>query len=151
MKKNKLLIASLLVNAFLAGMIFSHVSFLRPNHPRPPHMMEHRIKKIARNLPKKYRAQVVKIIDNHDPKIRGRMDNMRFTLMEIDKVLTAEKFDEAKFMELIKNLDPKDQNIKETMSEMMLSIAKTLPDEHRIKFFKKMLKHKRRPPPHFKY
>ncbi len=142
MKKNKLLIASLLVNAFFAGILFSHASFLRADHPRPPHMMEHKIKKVAKHLPKEYRAQIIKIIDKHDPKIRNKMDNMHSTLMEIDGVLTAEKFDEAKFLELTKKLDPKDKNIKANMSEMILSIAKTLPDEHRIKFFKKISKRK---------
>jgi len=146
---------SVALNAFLLGVMTS-----RPVAPFG-HMMErrHEVRQMGRFegpeqrmksalvvLPDEYKTKVEAIIDQSATNLKKHFGNMKSNIDEMEKVLTAPKFDEKKFAEVSALLAPKDDKIKDNMSTMILSIAKLLPDEDRIKFFNKLAEDRKKGP-----
>jgi len=150
MKNNNIIITSLAVsvilNSFLLGLVIS------PKAPFGPHMMnrggpsgammppphEFRLEKAAKALPEEYKSKVEEIIKKNHEEASHHMGNIHATFDEIDKVLTADKFDEEKFKSIISKIDESDKVMKSGMLEMTLTIAKNLPDKERIEFFSQL-------------
>lgn len=150
--KNKLVIGlavSVLLNAFLAGFIFSGCKDAGPppfHHGPdggPPHergsMVDH-ILKNSSDLSEQGQQSVKDIVSKHKEALdNDKIDSNRTIFDEISKVLTAQKFDKSKIVELHKKLGDSETKMKTEIANTMTEIAESLSDEDRIKFFKKML------------
>lgn len=135
-----ILSASIVANAFMAGIVLSGPSM----HNRPPFMMKEDpgMMRDIKVLSVEHRGAVEKIIKEHHKNIRNDMAEIRNTFDKVAEILTAPKFDEAKLFEIKKNMEGRDGKIKDNMSDMIIKIAKTLPDDQRIKFFENVMKHR---------
>jgi len=143
---NKIMIilsTSIILNAFMAGVIVARPSM----HDRPPFMMggDPRMMRELDAVSEEYRGKVQEIMKTHHQAARETMNKIQGEFGDIKEILTAPKFNEVKFSELRKALDANDIKMKENMSDMIMSIAKTLPDDQRIKFFESMMDDMRPP------
>jgi hypothetical protein len=162
-----LMAGSLLLNAFFVGFLLSHAM---PGHNRPP-MMDDRIpfgkhggpgeleggvphheppgivlEKQAKFLPEAYREKVQTIIRRHHDKVRSEMESLPVYFTDIQKILTAPKFDPDALKKAHEKLVPHEDAIKNDIAVMMEDIASILPDEERIRFFGDFLKDTQPPP-----
>ena len=152
------LTASIALNSFFAGMLVSKKPFMYKMEHNP-HMMVRednrrhppmplpgdRMIENVKDLPIEYQDKILSIIAENRTETEKSMDNIHSVLDEMDKVLTADKFDEKTLLAVISKIDEKDHSLKKGMIDMTLNIAKILPDEYRIEFFKKMADQKRPP------
>lgn len=123
---------SVLVNAFLLGMIFSRVLSPFP----PPFIGMHEPRMVGVGLESPYKEQVSNIVTQRQEAMREDMAQMRDLFDQINTVLTAPQFDIEKLREIDGKISAQDKEMKENMAGMMEDIATKLPDEQRIKFFK---------------
>lgn len=154
MSKNKLqvvLTVSLLLNAFLLGVMVSGHFMHKPPFPPPggpggpggPEMM---FEKAVEAVDAAYREDVAKTVTEKFTLAKERREDMRTTFEQIEAVLSAETFDRDVFLALEEEIHAQDEAIKNSISSMMMSIASSLPDDQRVKFFNEFFKNK---PPHF--
>ena len=136
-----LAIGSGFLNAFLLGVIFAHgalhgpTPFMPPVGGSPPFM---RMEAALQKIPAAEREKVQAIIDQKQAAMHANVGKMSETFPEIDAILTAPKFDESKLQALHKQIEDYDHAMKGNMLELMIDIAKALPDQERIEFFKEM-------------
>lgn len=154
MSKNKLqvvLTVSLLLNAFLLGVMvsghFTHKPpFPPPGGPGGPGGPEMMFEKAVEALDAEYREEVAEIVTEKFTLAKERREEMRTTFEQLEAVLSAETFDSDAFLALEEKIHAHDEAIKNNISSMMVSIASSLPDDQRVKFFNEFFKNK---PPHF--
>ncbi len=133
-------IVSGLLNAFLLGIVFAHgfapgpCPFPPPGGGPPFARMEHAIGKLEPTDGAKVRA----IVEAKQAAMHSDTDKMTGAFPEMDAILTAPKFDEKALEALHNRIEGYDRNMKSDMLDLMLSIAKTLPDQERIEFFKEL-------------
>jgi uncharacterized membrane protein len=136
-----LAIGSGFLNAFLLGLILAHgilhgpPSFMPPVGGAQPFV---RMEAALQKIPAADREKVQAIINKEQDGMFANVGKMTGTFSEIDAVLTAPKFDESKLHSLHKQIEDYDHAMKGNMLEFMIEIAKALPDQDRIEFFKEM-------------
>ena len=144
MKKTKLimpiLIASLLFNALSVGIALSHYFF--SHHLKDSPIMH--MQMALSTLDEPYRDKAGAILNERGNRIDEKVKKIRELFSNIKTVMTAPSFDQDKMNELHKFIVAQDDSIKDDMLELIKNIAKSMPDDQRIKFFTKALDH---PPP----
>lgn len=142
--------ASLLLNAFFVGLIFSRC--LPPPFPppfakagfhaephagpggksgHPPRFMEEGLSVLSPAS----REKVSAILDAQKEDMGQDFEEMHALMSQMKPILTAQKLDLIKLSDLEKKIEAQDMKVKQHMSSTVRAIAKTLPDEERVKFF----------------
>ncbi len=129
-----LLVFSLVLNGFLAGMLLSG----------PPHRMHdqrpspvERMAAAIHVLKPDDQATVRHIMDKYRPAFEKRAGMMRQKIDRINAVLTAPTLDE-KALQAALEQDTAHDVMKENMKNLLTETAKALPDDARIRLFTEM-------------
>ena len=124
-------VCSLMLNAFLIGLMIS-------NHCQPQvrHKRVDRMEQAAQDLDPAYRDKVQAVLAKNREKMDTRMEAMGNNFDRITAALTAPKFDEAKLKAVHNDIARSDNAMKDSMLATATAIAKILPDSERIKFFR---------------
>lgn len=151
------LVASLMVNAFLGGMMLSRCVD-RGNFPFPKmgkdfnkgdmgppreDMFFQRMTEQGEKLSPEGQKQVGVIVDKYKKAAdKNGMDDKHKLFDEIHATMTAPVFDKAKIEKLHEQLNSGEDKFKDSVGKMMIEIASTLSTEDRINFFEELF------PPH---
>lgn len=132
---------SLFANAFLAGYVVS--GFSGPMRPPPPPFV--RMEMAADHISPQYREKIRTLVDGHRKILDRRMQEMREEFDRIHAILTAPTFDAGALQDIRRNARGQEGEAKDEMLSLLIEIARTLPDEERVKFFRESAPD--RPPP----
>lgn len=150
-----LFVVSLLINAFLGGMMLSGC-LDRDRMPFPqmgmkkggmPPPMEGMIFKRLTEQSEKISPAGQKTVEGIVAKYQGQADkggmfDKRHLFDDIQATMTAPKFDKQKIEKIHKELNAGETKFKESIGLMMIEIASKLSDKDRIQFFQSLF------PPH---
>lgn len=78
---------------------------------------------------------VQEILEKHRIAFEQHRENMRDKIEHIQAALTAPKFDEKALLQALEQ-GPSRDKMKDNMKGLLIEIARTLPDEERITFFR---------------
>ena len=122
---------SLLANAFVAGYV---VSGFPPRHGGGQRgALFDKAEKALTHVSPQYQKQVWDIMQEHRDFITGHFDERKKRFDAVHKILTAPVFDEKALKKAMDQIDRDD--VKVSVQKMLISIAKILPDDERIRFF----------------
>lgn len=126
--------ASLVLNGFLGGIVATSKKGcdMKRDFKRPHHM------KALKVLDGENKERVEKIMKQHKEASRETMKEMHALFKELQAEMAAPELDFDKIQIVQDKIDNLDVGLKEDMASMMLEIAKILPSEERVEFFKKM-------------
>ncbi len=127
--------ASLVANGFLGGVIAtSHKGCDMKRDFKKGH---HHMKALS-VLEGEHKERVEKIMKEHKDASKAVMKEMHGLFKTLNAEMAAPELDFDKIDILQNEIDELDTGLKESMASMMLEIAKVLPSEERVEFFKKM-------------
>ncbi len=129
------LLLSLLLNAFLLGVVVSSPDLRFGFHHFTP---EDRMAQGLGALPPGPRETVRALLDQNRAAAEGRMREMRDLFRQIQPTLTAAHFDADALRDLFRRIDATDLALKQAMATTLMTIATTLPDHDRQQFFRHM-------------
>lgn len=132
------LFGSLLVNAFLIGVVTTSHRMRPPMGPPHGGPMEN-IQMAAEVLPPEYRDVVDKIWATQNKEIHDGMQTMEGFMKDARAILTAPEFDPAALDALHAKMMTNDDNLKGRVLKTLKSIASELPEEQRVIYFEKAL------------
>lgn len=141
-------LVSLLLNAFLGGMMLSNhihrdqMPFFKERMrkdggpQRKEDMIFQRVTEQSEKLSAEGQKKVGEIVGKYHKKddIKGPEDKHKL-FDEIQATMTAPKFDKAKMEKIHQTLNADENKDREAVGRMMIEIASTLSDEDRIQFF----------------
>ncbi len=141
------LIISLLLNVFFIGHVATFF-FMKGMFGPPPHGPIEQFEKAQRVLSAEHQQAIEKIWKKNLINIEEKREDVFSTLTEIRSVMIAPAFDESALEKLGNEAMTKDIAIKELVGDTLIEVAKTLPDEERIKFFEEAMPPHMEPPHH---
>jgi Spy/CpxP family protein refolding chaperone len=128
-----LLLASLAVNLFAAGMLAAR--FIMPPPPPPPRgpeMMSHFIREMAAELDGADRAVVETVLHAHEATLKQRSAALGEARDGIRQMLRHEPFDRAGLEAALDEAGRRDQALRQIMQDMLVETAAQLsPDGRR--------------------
>ena len=127
------LVASLILNAFLAGYMLSRA--VKPMRPPPMPPFE-RMNFALEQVSPKYRTEIESLIDRNLSDLRNSMFEMRKDFDKVTPILVAPEFDIQALEAIQQSLLIQDKRSKTGLLILMIDIANILPNEERIRFFK---------------
>jgi Spy/CpxP family protein refolding chaperone len=151
-----MLFASLLLNAFLGGMMLSNYLHggsmpfgqfgpMGNKGDRPPGMEVMIFKRLndqSEKISPEGRTKVEGIVEKYQKVAeKNGMGDKRHFFDDVQATMTAPKFDKAKMEKIHKELNANETKLKESVGLMMIEIASTLSDEDRIQFFQGLFPH----------
>ena len=138
-----LLLLSVLANAFLGGMMLSdHLhrgGMGKDGRPPMGGMIFDRLIDQSEKISPEGRTTVAEITSKYQAVADKNGEGDKHQLFEeIQKIMTAPKFDKQKMEDIHLKLNSGEAKFKESIGRMMIEIASSLSDEDRILFFKEL-------------
>lgn len=130
------LFASLALNLFLGGWMVGADKFAPPPHGGRGAFFEAFNAK-ADALPEPARAEVKKILAEHQPKLKRQMKKIMQSRDAIDRMYKRKDYSRAEAEERFASMQQQSIRMQELAQAMMLDLADALPPEQRAKFMER--------------
>ena len=129
-----LLFASLALNVFFGGWLFTGHP---PLEPHGPMMFWDAFNDKLQGLPADERASVKKVLDAYRPKVKAQMKEIMQSRDAIDQMFASSDYNRAEAEKRFADMQEKSVAMQQLMHQMMLDVADALPPEHRANFMQR--------------